>query len=72
VRTLIATALLVAAALLGAGCVHVPPYERENLARPSMNPAREAREQIFASHVHDAREGATGGQGSSGAGCGCN
>ena len=71
-RTLIAAVLLATALLLAAGCVHVPPYARENLARSSMNPAREARENIFASHVHDAREGATGGQGSSGAGCGCN
>jgi hypothetical protein len=71
-RTLFFAVALTVLALLGAGCGHVAPYERESLARPSMDPAREAREEIFAAHVHDSREGATGGAGSSGAGCGCN
>lgn len=64
-------ALLVACAL-GAGCVHVAPYEREHLARPSMDFTREGREVAFRSHVHESREGAMGGNGASGGGCGCN
>jgi hypothetical protein len=65
-------AAFVAASLLTAGCVHVAPYEREDLARPSMDAEREAGETAFRAHVHDSREGATGGHGSTGGGCGCN
>lgn len=58
--------------LLLVGCAHVAPYEREDLASPGMDPRRETREASFRAHVHDAREGATGGHGSTGGGCGCN
>lgn len=65
-----------AAALLGAigltGCVHVAPYEREAMSRPGMDSEREANATHFRAHVHDSREGATGGHGSTGGGCGCN
>jgi hypothetical protein len=54
------------------GCVHVAPYEREDLARPGMDTEREAAEMGFQAHVQDSREGATGGAGSTGGGCGCN
>lgn len=53
-------------------CVTVHPYEREFLARPSMDLSGEAAESGFRAHVHDSREGATGGHGSTGGGCGCN
>lgn len=59
-------------ALSAAGCVHVAPYEREHLSRPSMDAERERGEPAFKAHVHDSREGATGGHGSTGGGCGCN
>ncbi|MBC7172865.1 MAG: DUF4266 domain-containing protein [Polyangiaceae bacterium] len=58
--------------LLSSGCAHVAPYEREHLTDPAMDTSREAMEARFRSHVHDAREGATGGSGSTGGGCGCN
>ncbi len=59
--------------LLGApACATVKPYEREDLARPSMDLADEAGEARFQAHVFDSREGATGGRGSTGGGCGCN
>ncbi|NCQ59993.1 MAG: DUF4266 domain-containing protein [Myxococcales bacterium] len=64
--------LALLALLLATGCVHVAPYEREDLSRSSMDASREASEVGFESHVHDAREGATGGHGSTGGGCGCN
>lgn len=54
------------------GCVHVAPYEREDLSRPGMDVEREASEASFQAHVYDSREGATGGTGSTGGGCGCN
>ncbi len=63
---------LIAAAVLFSGCVHVAPYQRENLSRPGMDMGPEDRETHFRAHVHDSREGATGGHGSTGGGCGCN
>ena len=66
---------LVVALLVGSklsGCAHVPPYAREDLTRPGMESEREALEDRFRSHVYDAREGAAGGHGSTGGGCGCN
>lgn len=60
-------------AVLGlAGCATVAPYQREFLACPAMDLAREDSETAFRAHVHDSREGATGGHGSTGGGCGCN
>ena len=48
------------------------PYERDRLADPIMfldpNPVSTA----YMQHVFDAREGARGGEGSAGGGCGCN
>jgi hypothetical protein len=52
--------------------VHVAPYEREDLAKPGMDTGREEGETSFRAHVHDSREGAKGGHGSTGGGCGCN
>jgi len=65
-------ALILVAATTLAGCVHVAPYDRGHLARPSMDTSREASEATFHAHVQDSREGATGGGGSTGGGCGCN
>ncbi|MGB5811518.1 MAG: DUF4266 domain-containing protein [Polyangiales bacterium] len=70
-----ALALALCCILLGlatSGCATVKPYEREYLSRPSMDFEREATEAKFYSHVLDSREGATGGVGSAGGGCGCN
>jgi hypothetical protein len=52
------------------GCSHVAPYEREQLADPSMTTADLARPSE--DHVHAVQEGAIGGEASSGGGCGCN
>ena len=59
--------------LLGAtGCARVKPYEREHLARRSMIEDREAGEVRFDQHARGSREGADGGTGQAGGGCGCN
>jgi hypothetical protein len=63
---------VVIALCTAAGCATVKPYEREYLSRPSMDFEREATEAKFYTHVLDAREGATGGLGTAGGGCGCN
>ena len=68
----LANAVNVALAVGAFACAHVAPYEREDLAKPAMTPTHERNETAFRSHVHDSREGATGGSGSTGAGCGCN
>ncbi|MEM9194016.1 MAG: DUF4266 domain-containing protein [Myxococcota bacterium] len=67
-KTILASLALV---VLG-GCATVSPYEREHLTRPGMDVTRENSEAGFHAHVHDSREGATGGHGSTGGGCGCN
>ena len=63
--------LLLTVVALG-GCVSVAPYQREDLASPGMEAAHEDSEMEFRAHVHDSREGATGGHSSTGGGCGCN
>lgn len=70
-RRVLASCVLLVSGLLS-GCVSVAPYEREYLASPAMNAELEEGEGEFSSHVFDSREGATGGHGSTGGGCGCN
>lgn len=66
--------LAILCGLTGCGSVEpwVKPYERDRLADPIMaldaNPVSTA----YISHVYEAREGARGGEGSAGGGCGCN
>jgi hypothetical protein len=64
--------LLGFALLVGTGCAHVAPHEREALTRPSMDPAAESGEAQFQAHLRESREGSTASAGASGGGCGCN
>jgi len=59
---------------LGTACVTVQPWERGVLAHHSMDPASAsaACADDFIRHTFDIREGATGGSGQAGGGCGCN
>lgn len=58
---------------LAGGCTHVAPYQREHLAKRSMDTGeREMAEERFSSHVYEAREGAGGAGFTAGGGCGCN
>jgi len=50
----------------------VKPYERQNLADPIMAFSRAPVSDTYLNHVHGAREGARGAEGSAGGGCGCN
>lgn len=54
------------------GCVRVRPHEREFLARPAMVNDRDPGQMRFSQHQHGSREGADGGTGEPGGGCGCN
>ena len=64
--------LLVLALACAAGCVRVKPYERELLAKPTMTFQPDPHEDVLDLHMLEAREGAVGGYGSAGGGCGCN
>jgi len=61
-----------ATALVATGCVRVKPYEREYLARPAMVGDRDPGQMRFSQHQTGSREGADGGTGEPGGGCGCN
>ncbi len=50
----------------------VKPYERGNLADPIMALDADAVSTSYMQHVYEAREGARGGEGAAGGGCGCN
>lgn len=63
---------LVLALATAASCSHVRPRERETLARRNMKFAPDPTEDELDLHMQEAREGSSGGYGSSGGGCGCN
>ncbi len=50
----------------------VKPYERDHLADPIMSLDPDPVSTAYMQHVFEAREGARGGEGSAGGGCGCN
>jgi hypothetical protein len=56
--------------LLTQACAHVAPYDRGQLAHPSM--ATNDLDGPAASHVRAVHEGATGGGSVAESGCGCN
>lgn len=68
--------LLPPLAVLLAGCAPiepwVKPYEREHLADPIMAFERDPVSTAYIDHVFESREGARGGMGGAGGGCGCN
>ena len=58
-----------------AGCSVEPwvkPYERDRLADPIMALDGDPVSSSYMQHVYEAREGARGGEGAAGGGCGCN
>lgn len=58
--------------LFSVACGEVHPYERGLLAKPKMQVDPNPESTKFEQHVYDYREGATGGYGGVGGGCGCN
>jgi hypothetical protein len=54
------------------GCVTVKPQQRATLADPTMLFDDDARAQMQRTHAIENREGAYGGSGVAGGGCGCN
>jgi hypothetical protein len=68
--------VLLAPLVLLHGCGHVQPwvkpYERERLADRVMSWDRDPVATSYITHVRENREGARGGTGETGGGCGCN
>jgi hypothetical protein len=60
-----------ASALASTACVSVAPYERGNLAHPTMT-GGDAMSSAIDEHVRAVSEGAKGGLSGGGGGCGCN
>lgn len=58
--------------LAASGCAVVRPHERQDLARRSMTADRGKGETRTDHHRAGSREGAEGGAGEPGGGCGCN
>lgn len=63
-------ALMAVGLLAGTGCGTVAPYERGKLAHPTMAAGDMAG--FGESHLRAISEGAIGGSGGTGSGCGCN
>ncbi|MEO1202394.1 MAG: DUF4266 domain-containing protein [Pseudomonadota bacterium] len=75
--TAMARILLLATAILTfSGCSNiepwVKPYERDRLADPIMALEGDPASAAYLQHVFESREGARGGEGAAGGGCGCN
>jgi len=77
-----AKALILLTVLIGSGAAGgcsgmqvepwVSPYERNNLADPIMSFQRAPISAGYITHVYQVREGASGAEGGTGGGCGCN
>ena len=65
--------LLTIAALLG-GCssMGVEPWERDLLAKDSMQLVPDYFDNFYDEHIYFSKEASSGGQGVGGGGCGCN
>ncbi len=65
---------LIVAAVLLAGCssMGVEPWDRDLLAKQSMQPVPHYFDNYFDEHIYFSKEASSGGQGVGGGGCGCN
>lgn len=70
--TCILVAVVTWLSLASTGCVVVKAHQRGNLARRAMTNDRDPGEARFGQHATGSREGADGGTGQPGGGCGCN
>lgn len=67
-----AVAIAVVVGVGSAGCVVVQAHQRGHLAKRAMTTDRDTGEARFMEHERGSREGAEGGTGQPGGGCGCN
>ncbi len=66
------TLVVVLLTISSQGCVVVKANQRGNLAKRAMTNDRDPGEARFGQHERGSREGADGGTGQPGGGCGCN
>ena len=68
------SAVLLAVLVALSGCAHIgaQPWQRDVLARKSMQLAREPAIMAFDEHTYFSKEAASGGRSFDGGGCGCN
>jgi hypothetical protein len=66
------TSAILLLCLAASGCVRVRAHQRQNLAKRAMTDDRDKGEARFGQHATGSREGADGGTGQPGGGCGCN
>jgi hypothetical protein len=59
-------------ALAGCSATGVKPWQKGNLARPDMAFDHDPLDARFMDHTYFSKEGASGGAGVGGGGCGCN
>jgi hypothetical protein len=73
-RNLLLTLTLALAAML-AGCAAMQapkPWEKDRLAKPEMRFDADVLDSKQTQHIYQSKEGASGGTGVGGGGCGCN
>ena len=71
-RMLVVVLLSGFALSLCAGCATTRAWQREQLAKPVMDPDPDPDREALRHHLLGVREGAVGGFGGGGGGCGCN
>ena len=71
-KVVLMTAVLAGMSACGSIEPWVKPYERDRLADPIMFLNADPVSTAYVQHVFEAREGARGGEGATGGGCGCN
>jgi hypothetical protein len=64
--------ILSALAVALAGCTTVQPWQKGNLAKTEMMFDADPLQSRFEQHIYFSKEGASGGYGVGGGGCGCN
>lgn len=64
--------LLILVMLQGCSSLGVKPWEKATLAKDEMLLTADALDLSFDEHIYFSKEASSGGQGSSGGGCGCN
>jgi hypothetical protein len=73
IRGFVAVTAVAASMMLGAcGTVGPKPWERDLMARPEMALDAAPVDSAIDDHVYFSKEGASGGRGFGGGGCGCN
>jgi hypothetical protein len=67
-----ASPLVLMSMLSLSGCSSVQPWEKQNLAKPEMTFEADRLDTSYTEHIYSSKEGASGGSGVGGGGCGCN